>query len=58
MGAAFRMLFEGRGATFSILAQQLPAFLMAMNAQRETLKCKAVKSALAPGTQRTDFDLF
>ncbi|WP_116138077.1 hypothetical protein [Trinickia diaoshuihuensis] len=53
----FRMLFEGKGVIFSVLAQQVPRFQAAMNAAL-TARNECSGAAPAGAHEQTDFDLF
>ncbi|HDR8942805.1 hypothetical protein LGM38_32635 [Burkholderia vietnamiensis] len=53
----FRMLFEGKGVIFSVLAQQAPRFQAAMNAALAARK-ESSGPADAAAHEQTDFDLF
>ncbi|WP_333997591.1 hypothetical protein [Burkholderia gladioli] len=53
----FRMLFEGKGVVFSVLAQQVPRFQEAMNAALAARK-EGSRPAPADAQDHTDFDLF
>ena len=54
----FRMLFEGKGVAFSVLADQIPKVQADMKSERDALIKKMAPAVPDSGTQETDFDLF